>query len=223
MLKRFVLLFTEIQNFILDKEMFETFPDIWNEEWISDLYFLSDISSHFNELNLKLQGKDKLICDLSKSVIEFRLKLELFIQQLSDYDFTHFESLGMLAETSEINCTIYIVEMQIPRHDLELDLIKIKSAIVNKRHENEETIDMWRRILILNKPIFVEAAMLFFFSMFGSTWTCESTFSIMKNIKTDIRSRLADENLEAEIRCKVSNYLPNFRKLIKEVNCQASH
>lgn len=265
MLNRFVLLFTEIQNFLLEKDMYDVFPEIWEEEWTLDLYFLSDISNHLNELNLSIQGKDKLISELSKSVKEFQLKLELFIEQLENYDFNHFPNLSVLATISEINCAVYIewlqhllnqlklrfadfdrwttvfhfmedpynfpienvyllsAKLRTSRRNIELDLIKIKSSAANKRHENERTVDMWRRIFIINQLEIINKDILHMFSMFGSTWICESTFSVMKNIKTDLRSRIADDNLEAEIRCKVSAFEPNVRKLVKEINCQSSH
>ena len=36
--------------------------------------------------------------------------------------------------------------------------------------------------------------------MFGSTYICESTFSVMKRLKSNARNRLADETLDSRLR-----------------------
>jgi len=43
------------------------------------------------------------------------------------------------------------------------------------------------------------------FSMFGSTYLCECSFSKMKNIKTDKRSSLSDTSLSSLMRTSSSN------------------
>ena len=50
------------------------YPDLDDEKWISDLAFEVDIVSHLNDLNLKLQGKKKLIHELQGSVNAFQEK-----------------------------------------------------------------------------------------------------------------------------------------------------
>ena len=39
-----------------------------NENWLLDLAFLVDVTSHVNYLNLKLQDKDKLLSNLVKDI-----------------------------------------------------------------------------------------------------------------------------------------------------------
>ena len=87
-LERFILLKNEIIEF-LDSEG-KHFPEIKNENWCYDLFFFCDISKHLNDLNLKLQGKDKLIFELIENVNCFIKKLELFQIQIFKGDFTHF-------------------------------------------------------------------------------------------------------------------------------------
>ena len=52
--------------------------------------FLGNITSHLNDLNIKLQGKGKLIFDLHAAVNAFKVKLRLFKSQLSKGMLTHF-------------------------------------------------------------------------------------------------------------------------------------
>lgn len=46
------------------------------EIWHIDVCFLINITLHMNELNLKLQGKQKFVCKVVGKVREFKLKLK---------------------------------------------------------------------------------------------------------------------------------------------------
>ena len=66
------------------------FSQLNDSSWNEDLFFLGDITSHLNDLNIKLQGKGKLILDLHAAVNAFKVKLRLFKSQLSKEMLTHF-------------------------------------------------------------------------------------------------------------------------------------
>ena len=51
--------------------------ELKDESWLQDLTFDVDITAHLNDLNLKLQGKNKLITALYDDVRCFFLKLKL--------------------------------------------------------------------------------------------------------------------------------------------------
>ena len=78
----------EINHFLTDKNKAD--PILSNPMWVSKLSFLADITSHTNDLNLKLQGKENLICDLYRIVNGFRNKLVLFESQLEVRNLSHF-------------------------------------------------------------------------------------------------------------------------------------
>ena len=40
------------------------FPELSNKSWICDFAFATDVFSHLNELNMKLQGKDQFVHDM---------------------------------------------------------------------------------------------------------------------------------------------------------------
>lgn len=111
-LERFVSLLNPIRNFLQEKEMLINFSEIENKEWQCDLIFLTDITLHINELNLKLQGKGKLICDLAQYIREFVSKLKLFVTQLKDYDFTHFDNMEKYKEDTNFNIQRYVGWLQ---------------------------------------------------------------------------------------------------------------
>ena len=49
----------------------QRYSDLDDEKWISDLAFGVDITSHQNDINLKLQGKNKLNPELQGNVNAF--------------------------------------------------------------------------------------------------------------------------------------------------------
>jgi hypothetical protein len=62
-------------------------------KWLAYFAFLMDISSHLNELNLKLQSKDQLVHVLFNHIKAFQMKLKLFKCQLQDQNLTHFQRM----------------------------------------------------------------------------------------------------------------------------------
>ncbi|KAL3270916.1 hypothetical protein HHI36_021423 [Cryptolaemus montrouzieri] len=69
-LDRFQELLPEITAFLDergdDTQMFK------NKKWLTDLAFLTDITMHFNTINLELQGKGKTIIEMINSVNAFK-------------------------------------------------------------------------------------------------------------------------------------------------------
>ena len=83
---RFYKLRKEIDVFLTEKDRAD--PQLSDPTWMSKLSFLVDITSHMNELNLKLLEKDNLVCDLYRIIKGFRRKLSLF--KLEGENFSHF-------------------------------------------------------------------------------------------------------------------------------------
>ena len=88
-LLRFYNLRREIDLFLTEQNRAD--PLFSDPSWLSKLSFLVDITSHMNELNLKLQGKENLICELYRNITAFRRKLSLFEAQLEGGNFSHFQ------------------------------------------------------------------------------------------------------------------------------------
>jgi hypothetical protein len=59
------------------------------------------------------------------------------------------------------------------------------------------------------------------FSIFGSTYICEQSFSCMKINKSKYRCSLTDINLQAVMRISTSNFTPDFKKNLKK--CDRVH
>lgn len=108
--------------------------------------------------------------------------------------------------------------LKVERAAFETELLEIQAQM--QFEEQEHMND--RKWMKVDKPTLREAAIKVL-SMFGSTWTCESTFSTMKVLKNKQRSRLLHENLERHLLCAVTNLMPRLTDLTKGMQCQVSH
>ncbi|RXN35893.1 general transcription factor II-I repeat domain-containing 2-like protein [Labeo rohita] len=94
-LERFWALRKELETFLLDQKSAKAKPFVdfmKNEEEMEVVAFLTDITSHLNDLNLKLQGKNSTVCDLMSAVRAFQRKLEVFKCDLQQ-NLLHFPRL----------------------------------------------------------------------------------------------------------------------------------
>ena len=66
-------------------------------QWLARLALLTDITTHLNGLNMKLQGKDILVTDLYTHITAFEVKLRLWEGQLTAGQFVHFPRLETCA------------------------------------------------------------------------------------------------------------------------------
>ncbi|XP_076036545.1 general transcription factor II-I repeat domain-containing protein 2-like [Oratosquilla oratoria] len=104
LLFRFYNLRNEIDVFLTEKDRAD--PQLSDPTWLSKLSFLVDITSHMNELNLKLQGKDNHVCDLYRIIKGFRRKLSLFEAQLERESFSHFHCFKEFCATIAVDVNL---------------------------------------------------------------------------------------------------------------------
>ena len=90
-LERIFKLMDVIQKFMEGKD--NPITEFNYAEWICDLAFLADITSHLNELNSRLQRKGQLINCMFDHVKAFQVKLSLWENQINNKSFTHFPTL----------------------------------------------------------------------------------------------------------------------------------
>lgn len=72
--------------------------------------------NHLNDLNLKLQGKDKFIWDSARIVTEFTLKLKTFKAQLEENDFSFYPNFAI--GSNKIDDTFRFVQIMFFFHRL---------------------------------------------------------------------------------------------------------
>ena len=78
-----------------------------NPEFVSDVGYLADITSHLNSLNTQLQGKSKNILDMIASVDAFTNKLTLLKRQLAREEITHLPLLKSLEKIADQHRTTF--------------------------------------------------------------------------------------------------------------------
>ncbi|XP_061468686.1 general transcription factor II-I repeat domain-containing protein 2-like [Rhineura floridana] len=96
-LNRFVDLLEPIITFLEEKKIF--YPELENDEWMQDLMFLTDIMNHLQTLNLPLQGKDKIVSDLTQTIFSFQNEIRVFQRDILSRNFSYFPNLKRRVNT----------------------------------------------------------------------------------------------------------------------------
>ena len=92
MLKRFYDLRNVIKSFMVSKNKFVLELD--DENWLTDLAFLVDLTAHLNEINMCLQGENQLINTMFQTITAFQVKLKVWQAQIKTNKFMHFNTLA---------------------------------------------------------------------------------------------------------------------------------
>ncbi|XP_078037668.1 general transcription factor II-I repeat domain-containing protein 2-like [Augochlora pura] len=94
-LHKYYNLLTEID--LLMNMVGDPVPELQSDYWIADLAFMCDIIDHLNALNVSLQEERKTIIDLFDLIQAFKMKLELWIEQLRTKTMEHFTKLVLVS------------------------------------------------------------------------------------------------------------------------------
>lgn len=86
-----------------DREHF----DLCDHVWLCKLAFLTDVTKHLNDFNLKLLGQQKLLPDMIMSIEAFKSKLQLFKAHLQAKNWLHFPCLGEILANDTDNPAYY--------------------------------------------------------------------------------------------------------------------
>ena len=99
--------------------------------------------------------------------------------------------------------------------ELPLELIDLQAnGLLKEKHREEKLLEFYRclpndEFLKLKKFASGMA------SVFRTTYVCEQTFSKMKNVKSENRTRFTDEHLKAILLVQCSNTKPNIEDIMK--------
>lgn len=84
------------------KEKGKPVLELHSGEWVHDLAYVVDFTEHLNNLNKRLQGRNKVVTQYYNSIHAFKLKLSLWETQLSGGDASHFPSLKHVCATQRV-------------------------------------------------------------------------------------------------------------------------
>ncbi|KAM4620367.1 general transcription factor II-I repeat domain-containing protein 2 [Polymixia lowei] len=76
-----------------------------DEKWKCDLAFLADITTHLSVLNLKLQGRERMITDMYNAVKAFQVKLRLWETQMHQCNMSHFPCCQVML--NQVSATVF--------------------------------------------------------------------------------------------------------------------
>ena len=100
-LERFVGCFDAIKVFLAEKG--QHYPELEDDKWIMKLMFLADITKHFNDLNLLLQGAGQTVLDMYETWASFVDKLALFKDDIATSTFRQFKHVRELSARHRID------------------------------------------------------------------------------------------------------------------------
>ena len=126
-----------------------------------------------------------------------------------------YSSIGALhGEFSRRFEDLKIIEDEM-HSDVQLELIDLQSdAVLAERFKSESLLDFYSSLKEENFPNIRRHAQKMLV-LFGSTYICEQTFSVMKFTKSRYRSSLTDDHLSAVLRISTSDIQPDFNTLVK--------
>ncbi|XP_049644114.1 general transcription factor II-I repeat domain-containing protein 2-like [Suncus etruscus] len=224
-LRRFFESLEEIDAFLASRG--KAVPQLSSPDWIRDLAFLVDMTTHLNTLSLSLQAHSQLITQMYDLLRAFLAKLGLWEAHLARNNLAHFPTLKSVSrsESDGLNYIPQLAELQIEfqqrlgdfqAYEQELSLFSAPfSAGVENVQEalQMEVIDLQCNTVLKAKydkvgiPEFCKHLWSSYpkyrqhcariLSMFGSTYICEQLFSIMKLSKTKYGSQLKDTPWES--------------------------
>lgn len=234
----------EIGVFLERQGKTEEFPELSNKSWMCDFAFATDVFSHLNELNVKLQGKEQFVHDMHTNVKAFKSKLALFSRQILNKSFTHFPTLATLKEAGakvkkysesldalhgefcrrfldfdKIDKSLAFPLSQDPEtapEELQLELIDLQSdPALKEKFSSLKLNDFYASLNDAAFPNLRRKAQMML-ALFGSTFVCEQTFSVMNINKASHRSKLTDLHLRSILRIATTKLTPDFDALAKK-------
>lgn len=124
-------------------------------------------------------------------------------------DFKAIES-EMLMVSSPFTCSVDSAPS-----DVQFELIDLQSdSLLAENFKSVPLLDFYSSLNEDNFPNLRRHAQKLLV-LFGSTYICEQTFSVMKLNKSRYRSSLTDEHLSAVLRISTSDIQPDFRALVQ--------
>uniref|UniRef100_A0A8C0GVY3 HAT C-terminal dimerisation domain-containing protein n=1 Tax=Chelonoidis abingdonii TaxID=106734 RepID=A0A8C0GVY3_CHEAB len=199
------------------------FPELKNSNWVCDLAFGVDILAHVNELHVNLKGKNVFVYS-SVTTFKVKLVLfskqskekvfahfptlkylEVSPEQrekdskiLTDFHgefscpFSDFEKREKTLEL--VSCPLSFDYKRAPQ-ELQLEHIDLQCNSTLKEKYNSEKLDEFYASLSETKFPNIRKVAQKILVLFGSTYVCEQTFSLLNYNKSRYRSQLTDRHL----------------------------
>uniref|UniRef100_A0A8C6LHJ7 HAT C-terminal dimerisation domain-containing protein n=1 Tax=Nothobranchius furzeri TaxID=105023 RepID=A0A8C6LHJ7_NOTFU len=167
----------------------------------------------------------------------FQAKLNMFTTDLTGERLPHFPTLrkatsppkvtaemtGLVAKLKD-NFASRLEDLSLPTEAMQLTkdpFAAISSLKMPQELRTNGPAKFWSQINAHQFPNLRNVAVTVL-SMFGSTYICESSFSHMNAIKTNLRSFLTESFLHYCLRIALSSYEPNIPFLVQNKNRESN-
>ncbi|XP_044075180.1 general transcription factor II-I repeat domain-containing protein 2B-like [Siniperca chuatsi] len=126
-----------------------------------------------------------------------------------------FEDLRTIEDEMCMISSPFTCSMDNAPSDVQLELIDLQSdAVLAEHFKSGSLLDFYSSLKEEDFPNLRRHAQKMLV-LFGSTYICEQTFSMMKFTKSRYRCALTDDHLSAVLRISTSNIQPDFDALVK--------
>lgn len=147
----------------------------------------------------------------------------IYIQQIQTSFYERFEDFDRHKILFSTFANPFEASPENAESKLQLELIDIQcNEELKSKFKEGDLMNFYRCLPKDDFPNLLENA-AFCGSLFGSTYICEQTFSIMKLNKSIQRNRLTNENLNSVVKVATTNITPDVKKLASNIQPQSSH
>lgn len=179
------------------------------------LFSQSQISKeHFPEL-AKVINEQEYACETFQEYIDVLDSLiEEYSERFSDFE-EHTLAMKLAYEP-------HLVDISKAPSELQMELFELceDTILKNKFDSQKDTIEIWKNAI--EYPRLRQHARRLL-SCFGTTYCCESSFSYLTQIKTQLRTQISNTHLEDQLKLRVTKLEPNFEFLCNKKQTQKSH
>ena len=146
--------------------------------------------------------------------VEFSAFADMLDNVSNEFD-DRFAEFNAMKEQIELFIYPMEIEIETQATKFQLELCDLQSDPFLQSKKNERNEAFWKLVSNEQFPKLRDFA-LRMLSMFGSTYICESTFSVMKRLKFHTRNRLGDETLDACLRLSTTIINVDIERLIND-------
>ena len=144
--------------------------------------------------------------------------------RLTDEFNTRFEDFSAYVKDFANFVNPFNADVEESQEILQMELIDLQSSVdYNSLFKQTPNVVDFYKVLPENAFPELRKFAQKLLSLFGSTYICEQTFSLMKLTKSKSRTRLTDDHLEACLRLATTSLYPDIAKLVANHQCQTSH
>uniref|UniRef100_A0AAR2KGQ1 SPIN-DOC-like zinc-finger domain-containing protein n=1 Tax=Pygocentrus nattereri TaxID=42514 RepID=A0AAR2KGQ1_PYGNA len=210
-LKRFCSLRTEIDQFLKEKD--RPLHELNDPLWLADLTFLVDLTDHLTTLNKSLQGKEQTAYPQANLSAK-KGKYVSVITCLETEFRQRFRDFSVIEKEIKL-VTPFLVDPEEVEENLPLELIKIQCDDCLKNHHQQLSLPEFYRGLEKEKFPLMRRHVKKMISLFGSTYICEQTFSLLTLNKSRLRTKMTDSHLHNILRISTTKFTPDLPAILR--------